>query len=82
MKKIPRSSAFILGIICSLVTTQYVLANDNQLTQPVKLATQQTPATGYGKKRPVAPNQHPDGSDNPAGRQQNRRVEVVIDTCH
>jgi outer membrane protein OmpA-like peptidoglycan-associated protein len=45
-------------------------------------ATSQTPATGYGKKRPVAPNQHPDGSDNPAGRQLNRRVEVVVDTCH
>ena len=37
---------------------------------------------GYGKTRPVAPNSNPDGSDNPEGRQRNRRVEVVIDTCH
>jgi outer membrane protein OmpA-like peptidoglycan-associated protein len=37
--------------------------------------------TGYGESRPVAPNATPDGSDDPAGRQRNRRVEVVIDTC-
>jgi outer membrane protein OmpA-like peptidoglycan-associated protein len=36
---------------------------------------------GYGKSRPVAPNQHSDGSDDPDGRQMNRRVEVVINTC-
>lgn len=40
-----------------------------------------TPIQGYGKKRPVAPNTKPDGSDDPAGRQKNRRVEVVIKTC-
>jgi outer membrane protein OmpA-like peptidoglycan-associated protein len=40
-----------------------------------------TPIKGYGKTRPVAPNAHPDGSDDPAGRQRNRRVEVVLDTC-
>jgi outer membrane protein OmpA-like peptidoglycan-associated protein len=33
---------------------------------------------GYGKKYPVAPNTNTDGSDNPAGRAKNRRVEVVI----
>jgi outer membrane protein OmpA-like peptidoglycan-associated protein len=36
---------------------------------------------GFGKSRPIAPNQQADGSDDPAGRQKNRRVEVVIDTC-
>lgn len=35
-------------------------------------------AEGYGKTRPVAPNTNPDGSDNPAGRQLNRRVEIFI----
>jgi len=40
-----------------------------------------TAMQGYGKKRPVAPNTNADGSDNPAGRQKNRRVEVVLDTC-
>jgi outer membrane protein OmpA-like peptidoglycan-associated protein len=33
---------------------------------------------GWGAKRPVAPNAKPDGSDDPAGRQKNRRVEIVI----
>ncbi len=41
-----------------------------------------TPINGYGKTRPLAPNTNRDGSDNPQGRQINRRVEVVIDTCH
>jgi len=36
---------------------------------------------GFGKKHPIAPNTKKDGSDNPAGRQLNRRVEVVVDRC-
>jgi len=35
-----------------------------------------------GETKPIAPNAKPDGSDNPEGRQKNRRVEIVIDTCH
>lgn len=33
---------------------------------------------GHGESEPVAPNTLPDGSDNPDGRAQNRRVEVEI----
>jgi outer membrane protein OmpA-like peptidoglycan-associated protein len=33
--------------------------------------------SGWGKANPVAPNTHPDGSDNPEGRQRNRRVELI-----
>lgn len=40
-----------------------------------------TPIQGWGKRKPIAPNTRPDGSDDPAGRQKNRRVEVVVDTC-
>ncbi|MBV8360148.1 MAG: OmpA family protein [Deltaproteobacteria bacterium] len=40
-----------------------------------------TPIKGYGKTHPIAPNTNPDGSDNPRGRQRNRRVEIVINTC-
>jgi outer membrane protein OmpA-like peptidoglycan-associated protein len=32
---------------------------------------------GMGKRNPVAPNTFPNGADNPAGRAQNRRVELV-----
>ncbi len=33
---------------------------------------------GLGKRRPVADNANADGSDNPDGRQRNRRVEIII----
>jgi outer membrane protein OmpA-like peptidoglycan-associated protein len=33
---------------------------------------------GFGASRPVAPNRKPDGSDDPEGRQKNRRVEIVV----
>lgn len=35
-------------------------------------------AEGFGETRPVAPNAGPDGSDDPEGRQKNRRVEIRI----
>ena len=33
---------------------------------------------GFGEGQPAAPNELADGSDDPAGRQKNRRVEIVI----
>lgn len=39
----------------------------------VKMTTQ-----GFGMTKPVAPNTKPDGSDDPEGRQKNRRVEIVL----
>jgi outer membrane protein OmpA-like peptidoglycan-associated protein len=33
---------------------------------------------GWGPAKPVAPNTKPDGSDDPDGRQKNRRVEITI----
>lgn len=33
---------------------------------------------GWGAAKPVAPNKYPDGSDDPEGRQKNRRVEITI----
>src|SRR5690606_29512397 len=35
-------------------------------------------ATGHGKSKPIAPNQNPDGSDNPIGRSKNRRTEFLL----
>jgi outer membrane protein OmpA-like peptidoglycan-associated protein len=35
-------------------------------------------AVGYGSEKPVAPNFKPDGSDNPEGREQNRRTEFRV----
>jgi len=39
----------------------------------VKFATR-----GFGAKKPVASNTKTDGSDDPEGRQKNRRVEIII----
>jgi OOP family OmpA-OmpF porin len=33
---------------------------------------------GYGATIPVAPNKHEDGSDDPEGRQKNRRTEFKV----
>ncbi len=41
---------------------------------PEKMITTQ----GFGETNPVAPNTNPDGSDNPEGRQQNRRVQITV----
>lgn len=35
---------------------------------------------GWGETKPVAPNTKRDGSDNPEGRQKNRRVELTLQT--
>ena len=35
-------------------------------------------ATGFGQTKPIAPNKTKEGKDNPEGRAQNRRVEIII----
>ena len=45
------------------------------------LVPSSTPIKGYGRTKPVAPNTTSDGRDDPEGRQKNRRVEVVFNTC-
>ena len=53
---------------------KYYFVNQFQV-EPTRLQTK-----GYGETEPIAPNAKADGSDNPDGRQKNRRVEVVIKT--
>ena len=48
------------------------------LTGNFDLARRDMQTVGFGESRPVAPNSAPDGTDDPAGRQLNRRVEVII----
>ena len=45
----------------------------NSGIQPARINTR-----GWGETKPVAPNNRPNGSDNPEGRQKNRRVEIVL----
>jgi photosystem I P700 chlorophyll a apoprotein A2 len=42
------------------------------------IAPDRLSAQGFGKTRPVAPNTKPDGTDDPDGRQKNRRVEIRV----
>jgi len=46
--------------------------------QSKEIAKERLKAKGYGETHPVAPNQKPDGSDNPEGREKNRRTEFRI----
>jgi outer membrane protein OmpA-like peptidoglycan-associated protein len=38
----------------------------------------QMAARGFGMAKPIAPNTKKDGSDDPDGRQKNRRVEIRV----
>jgi OOP family OmpA-OmpF porin len=42
------------------------------------IAANRLQAKGYGAAQPIAPNKNEDGSDNPEGRQQNRRTEFKV----
>jgi outer membrane protein OmpA-like peptidoglycan-associated protein len=48
------------------------------LTDKEGLRNAQFLTQGFGARKPKAPNQKPDGADNPEGRQQNRRVEIIF----
>jgi outer membrane protein OmpA-like peptidoglycan-associated protein len=48
------------------------------LAQKEAIAQARMTTRGLGAAQPVAPNTNPDGSDNPEGRQKNRRVEIVM----
>jgi outer membrane protein OmpA-like peptidoglycan-associated protein len=43
-----------------------------------RLPTAMLAAAGFGARNPVAPNRRPDGSDDPEGRQRNRRVTILV----
>lgn len=48
------------------------------LTEKEGLAKMNFSIKGFGATKPAAPNTNPDGSDNPDGRQKNRRVALVF----
>lgn len=50
------------------------------LAGPLGLAGERLLLRGLGELEPRAPNHYPDGTDNPAGRQANRRVEIFLRT--
>lgn len=50
----------------------------NWLVQKAGLASVNFATRGFGETQPVVPNERTDGSDDPEGRQKNRRVQIVI----
>lgn len=52
----------------------------NWLVQNAGVSASRISTHGFGETKPVAPNTNPNGTDNPAGRQKNRRVEITIRT--
>ena len=59
-----------------LASSWATLAADRAVAQTLPDGCPDIQGTYY---YPIAPNTNPDGSDNAAGRAQNRRVEVVIE---
>jgi outer membrane protein OmpA-like peptidoglycan-associated protein len=53
---------------------------ESWLVQNGGVAASRITTHGWGETKPLAPNTKPDGSDDPAGRQKNRRVEITIRT--
>ena len=48
------------------------------LVKNASVAGSRISTRGWGETKPIAPNKKPDGSDDPEGRQKNRRVEIVL----
>jgi outer membrane protein OmpA-like peptidoglycan-associated protein len=44
----------------------------------VRLKPSKVTELGFGELRPESPDVHPDGRDDPEGRQRNRRVEIIV----
>jgi outer membrane protein OmpA-like peptidoglycan-associated protein len=81
----PQASVVIRGYTDSVGSEQANLALSKQRAESVRdwLAKSGIPAKqfsvlGMGAKDPVAPNTNANGSDNPAGREQNRRVTLSV----
>jgi outer membrane protein OmpA-like peptidoglycan-associated protein len=81
----PQASVVIRGYTDSIGSDQANLALSRQRAESVRdwlaksgIPAKQLSVLGMGAKDPVAPNTHPNGSDNPAGREQNRRVTLSV----
>ncbi|MCL2790649.1 MAG: OmpA family protein [Desulfobulbus sp.] len=76
----------IEGHTDSLGTSEYNLMLSQRRAENVAralvfsgVARERMKVNGLGMTVPIAANTHPDGTDNPEGRAQNRRVEVIVE---
>jgi outer membrane protein OmpA-like peptidoglycan-associated protein len=61
------------------LSNRRALAVKDWLVRKKGIAESSITTDGFGETKPIAPNNNPDGSDSPQGRQQNRRVEVTVE---
>jgi outer membrane protein OmpA-like peptidoglycan-associated protein len=86
VKKYPGSKVKLEGYTDSKGTEEYnqklserrAGAVEQYLIKEGAVESSKISAEGYGEANPIAPNKTPDGKDNPEGRAQNRRVEILI----
>jgi outer membrane protein OmpA-like peptidoglycan-associated protein len=85
LKKYPNAKVEIAGHTDNIGTDQKNKILSGQRSKMVMdyliekgIAPERLRSQGYGFHKPVAPNQKPDGTDNPEGRQMNRRTECEI----
>jgi outer membrane protein OmpA-like peptidoglycan-associated protein len=81
----PRARVLIEGYTDSKGSDSYNVKLSDRRAVSVKswfaqhgVAANSMQTHGWGAAKPVAPNTNPDGSDDPDGRQKNRRVEITI----
>jgi outer membrane protein OmpA-like peptidoglycan-associated protein len=86
IKKYPRSKVLIEGHTDGKGSDEYNQKLSERRANSVKdwfvknggVNSKRFETKGWGKTKPVAPNTKPDGSDDPEGRQKNRRVEMTV----
>ncbi len=86
INKYPEASVLIEGHTDSIGSNAYNLRLSRERAESVKswlvqqggVDARRVMTKGWGESKPAAPNENPDGSDNPEGRQQNRRVEITV----
>ncbi len=86
INKYPNAAVLIEGYTDSKGSDSYNLKLSDRRAASVKewlvkkggVGNKKITTKGMGEADPVAPNENPDGSDNPEGRQKNRRVEITV----
>lgn len=86
VKKYPGSKIEIAGHTDNIGKPQYNQTLSEKRAEAVReylireggVAPANISSVGYRDLYPIAPNQKPDGKDNPEGRAKNRRVEINI----
>ena len=86
IKQYPNAAVVIEGYTDSKGSDSYNLRLSQNRAASVKdwlvkkggVGNKRMTTKGWGEANPVAPNTNDDGSDNPEGRQKNRRVEITV----